>query len=113
RSGATNRGGGAAAGSLAGVAFALAASMLALLARISLSFGGPATGLAGGRFTTAIGPDLLSGPLVALAWGVIGGAIGGGLVWRPRPVAAAGPSDATPVASQGAQPDPGARPGDQ
>lgn len=72
-------------GALAGVAFALLAVAMILLAEITARFGGRAAGFAiAGRFRA--GPDLVLGPLLALAWGVIGGGLGGLLQGRSLPL---------------------------
>jgi hypothetical protein len=76
RAGAATRRDGSVSGASAGLVFAVVAVVVALLARVSVSIG-LASGGAALNGTLSLGPDLLIGPLLALAWGVIGGALGG------------------------------------
>jgi len=75
RRGVTGRAG-AAAGALAGVAFGAMLGATALLAGVSLVYGGT-VGEQGGGGSLWIGPHVASAMLVGLAWGVLGGAVGG------------------------------------
>lgn len=76
RAPARSRGDGAAVGALAGVVFAVALTLLVVLASIGIGFSG---GVAGFVQTGRghVGPPLLLGTLLALVWGTIGGALGG------------------------------------
>jgi hypothetical protein len=67
---------GAAAGALAGVAFAAMLGVTALLAGVSLSYGAT-VGARGGGGSVWIGPDIGAAVLLGLAWGVLAGALGG------------------------------------
>lgn len=77
RAGAGTGGRGAAAGALAGVGFGLLSVPATLLAQVvfRLDAGPTADPILTG--TIAVGPFVLTGALVALGWGVVGGAIGG------------------------------------
>ncbi|HYU57508.1 MAG TPA: hypothetical protein VEO00_05605 [Actinomycetota bacterium] len=81
RVGPRSRAGGAAAGALAGVAFVPLAALIVVLAgvgmRVSLSFAGLATAQ-----TARVGASFWSTILLAAAWGIGGGALGG-LIARP------------------------------
>jgi uncharacterized protein DUF6350 len=90
-------------GALAGAVFAILSIVTIVLASITLKITGNVSALvAGGGFR--IGPDLTSGVLLALLWGVVGGALGG--LWEgrslpPRALAAPvqpPPRDERPVA---------------
>lgn len=87
---AASRSEAAAVGALAGVVFAVLSLATILLASITLRVSGSLGGLVGnGSFR--LGPDLTSGTLLALLWGVVGGALGGlweGRALPPRVVAA-------------------------
>jgi hypothetical protein len=84
---------------MAGVVFAALSVATIVLANITLEFTGSLGGITGnGSFR--VGPDITSGVLLALLWGVVGGAIGG--LWEgralppraaPEPIAAAAPSE--------------------
>ncbi|TMA58901.1 MAG: hypothetical protein E6J75_04300 [Deltaproteobacteria bacterium] len=67
---------GAAVGALSGVAFALFLLTVGILASLSLRFAAHAQ-VGGISFVFRLGPDLVIGTLLGLAWGVAGGAIGG------------------------------------
>jgi hypothetical protein len=103
RSGAAGRSRAAISGALAGVVFAVLAVLLVLLAGVALSIGVRTAGR-GLALSYVAGPDPVLGPLVALAWGVAGGALGGFLSGSSRltqvgfegPPPAEGPSPASP-----------------
>jgi hypothetical protein len=78
RAGARGRPSGVKAGLLAGVVFALGVLVTEILARVSFQVIGPTTADVYG----AIGPDVIPGALLALAWGMAGGAAGGALAAR-------------------------------
>ena len=63
-------------GAMAGVAFALFALGTLLLASIRFKVGG-SVGAVNQLVGTRVGPDVVSGTLLALLWGVVGGALGG------------------------------------
>ncbi len=71
---------GAAVGALAGVAFAIFLLAVGILSSLSFRFAAHAQ-VGGVSFVVRLGPDLVIGTLIGLAWGVAGGAIGG--VIRP------------------------------
>jgi hypothetical protein len=63
------------AGAGAGVMFAALAAAGALLSTITVSYGAAFVGeTSAGR--VAVGPDVVGGTLLALAWGVVGGGLG-------------------------------------
>jgi hypothetical protein len=66
---------------LAGVVFGLLSLFSIILASISVKFGGNILAF-GARGSFRIGPDLTSGVLLSLVWGVAGGALGG--LWEGR-----------------------------
>jgi Family of unknown function (DUF6350) len=79
-------------GAAAGFLFGLAALLVIVLSAISAQ--GTVTAAQAAqtqsfRASLRFGPDLLPGFLIALAWGVIGGAIGGLIEGRSRPTTAA------------------------
>jgi hypothetical protein len=78
---ASTAGEGALAGAGAGVVFAIAVLVVALLAGVTLRI----TGQQGFVLEGSIGPDVMAGALLALAWGVVGGAAGGALGVSPSP----------------------------
>jgi hypothetical protein len=85
------RGAGAAIGAASGVVFGLSVLSGCLLASITLSYGA----ISGATPTEGhlwVGPDPLSGTLVALAWGLVGGAIGGASAGVRRPAAGRQPA---------------------
>jgi hypothetical protein len=65
------------AGALAGVAFGAVTVLLVMLATVSVGVVGLGAGSAPATF--ALGPEPLRTILLALAWGVVGGAVGGAL----------------------------------
>ena len=67
---------GATIGAVAGGVFAASVFAGCLLASVTLSYGG-AVGAGGTQGQLWIGPAPISGTLSALAWGVVGGAVGG------------------------------------
>ncbi|HJV03734.1 MAG TPA: hypothetical protein VJ868_00580, partial [Actinomycetota bacterium] len=83
---------GAATGALAGVAFAAVLLGFMVLARITAQLDIPFLSgfFGGGGF--AVGPELLSGTLLAVVWGAAGGALGGLIGQRRR----ARPADTSP-----------------
>lgn len=85
------RGAGAAIGAASGVVFGLSVLSGCLLASITLSYGAVSgTTPAEGRLW--VGPDPVAGTLIALAWGLLGGAIGGASVGIRRPAAGRRPA---------------------
>jgi hypothetical protein len=99
RAGSPAPGEAAAAGAVAGVVFSVFLLGLMILARFAGQVDIPFAGLFGGG-KLALGPDLLSGTLLALVWGSAGGALGGLIASRrmeSRPpsgaAAAQGPSE--------------------
>jgi len=87
RSGAASMRDGALLGSMSGVPFAALFAMLSGAARLTYGAAGPVAALLG-EAEVAAGPDPVAGFLLALVWGVGGGAVGGALALR-RPVAEA------------------------
>jgi hypothetical protein len=85
RSGAAATRDGALLGAMSGVAFAALFAMLSGAARVSYEAAGPVAALLG-EAEVAVGPDPVAGFLLALVWGLGGGAVGGALALR-RPVA--------------------------
>ena len=98
---AETRGEAAVLGALSGVVFAALVSGLAVLAAVDLH-------LAGGG-TLTVGPDPVGGGLLALAWGVLGGAAGGALEFSGPPPREHRPMDRPPGRLEGWAPseDPG------
>lgn len=78
---ATSRSDAVVLGASAGVVFALLSLVTIILASISVKIGGNVALLAASG-TFRIGPELTSGTLLALVWGVAGGALGG--LWEGR-----------------------------
>jgi hypothetical protein len=77
-------------GAAAGFLFGLAALLVLVLATIRAS--GTFSGAAAARNfsfdgSVVVGPDLLPGMLLSLAWGIVGGGIGGLIEGRSRPTA--------------------------
>ena len=81
RTSPVTRAGAAGAGALAGVLFAAAVAVISVLASVVLQIHGvPGVGGSGrppGTATLWVGPAVGVGALLALAWGVLGGALGG------------------------------------
>jgi len=77
---------GAAIGAASGFVFGVAVFAGCLLASITLSYG-TTSGAGSGGGHLWIGPDPVSGTLFALAWGLIGGAVGGASTGFRRPKA--------------------------
>lgn len=77
---------GAAIGAASGVVFAIVVFAGCLLASITLSYGTTSGDGSGGGHLW-IGPDPVSGTLFALAWGLVGGAVGGASAGFRRPKA--------------------------
>ena len=103
RSGAAGRGRSAAAGALAGAVFGVFAVLLVLLAGVAVSVGLRTAG-SGVVLAYAAGPDRVLGPLLALAWGVVGGAVGGflwGVRGRSEPGDSGGPASPGPPGGGG------------
>jgi hypothetical protein len=101
--GTTSRGEAAVVGAMAGVVYGLLAFLVALLATITIGVSGSISVLTQ-TATFRVGPYLLQGLLFALAWGVIGGGLGGLLrggrattqassvaAWQPVEPPSAGP----------------------
>jgi hypothetical protein len=82
RAAAVTRGEGALAGAMAGVVFGVLILLAILLSRMVVDVGGAFAGLSGSAGVT-IGPELLLGTVLALAWGAAGGSVGG--LWGARP----------------------------
>lgn len=90
---ASDRHGGATVGvgAAAGVVFAVLVGAGCLLSAVTISYGSTTRSAAGNGYLW-LGPDPISGALLALAWGVVGGALGAwafdlrrSRVERPRP----------------------------
>ena len=77
---------GAASGAASGVVFGVAVFAGCLLASITLSYGAT-SGAGSGDGHLWIGPDPVSGTLLALAWGLVGGSVGGASAGFRRPKA--------------------------
>jgi hypothetical protein len=75
---------GAAIGAASGVVFGVVVFAGCLLASITLSYG-TTSGAGSGGGHLWIGPDPVSGTLFALAWGLVGGAVGGASTGFRRP----------------------------
>lgn len=96
RGGARTRSEAAALGGAAGVVFALLVVGVGYLSTITAGVAASSMGIGAGG-SIRLGPDLVSGGLVALAWGVVGGILGGLLHGRSL----ASPSAATVPAGAG------------
>jgi hypothetical protein len=90
RAGSSGAGSSALAGALAGVAFGPFGLLTAVLAGITVTIGG-ISGQGAASGTIRVGPDLITGTLQALVWGIGGGALGGLLTLLRRD---AGPAQA-------------------
>src|SRR5439155_18771797 len=78
RASAVSRPEAATAGALAGVGFAILAAGLAVLSSVSLKASGSGLGTIGAQSVKAtVGAELVTAALLALLWGVVGGALGG------------------------------------
>jgi hypothetical protein len=96
RAGSTTPGQAAAVGALAGVVFAAVLLGLMILAEFVAQIDIPFSGLFGGG-KLALGPNLVSGTLLALLWGPAGGALGGLIASRRVELpATASPADRAP-----------------
>ncbi len=82
-------------GALAGVVFAALVGVAAFAASIQLDY---AASFAGSSIGSAVrvGPNIVTGSLLALAWGVLGGYLGGRYEGRSLLAAAPKPADAWP-----------------
>jgi hypothetical protein len=80
---ARSRGEGAAMGALAGVVFAVAVTLLIVLSSVGVGFSGSIAGLVQNQ-RGHLGPNFMTGALLALVWGLAGGAVGGLLGARPE-----------------------------
>jgi uncharacterized protein DUF6350 len=114
RARATSRYEAAAVGGLAGVVFAVLSLATIALAGITLKFTGSVGGITG-RGSFRVGPDLASGLLLALVWGVVGGTVGG--LWEgrslpPRAVTAHAPQGESSPWQPGTPPAPPPEPGE-
>jgi hypothetical protein len=87
RSVAETRGEAVAVGVLAGVAFGLMAILVLVLSIIGVRLGGQIGGVSQ-AVTIRIGPELATSILLAFAWGVVGGGLGGFLQGRALPTSA-------------------------
>ncbi|HEY3209586.1 MAG TPA: DUF6350 family protein [Actinomycetota bacterium] len=101
---ATTRNDAAVLGALAGVVFAVLSLLTIFLASITVRITGNIVAFAAnGSFR--IGPELTSGVLLALVWGVVGGALGG--LWEGRslpPRAVTMPAATAPASDRGDEP---------
>lgn len=88
RAEAATRGQGATAGALAGVGFGIMAALLMVLATVSVGAQAADVGQSG---SVAAGPTLPISALFALAWGVVGGALGGAMARSTKPASARPP----------------------
>jgi hypothetical protein len=102
RSGARTKRDALMAGALAGVGYGLIAAVLAQMTSLVGKVSGNAGSLGAGVSAT-LGPELVTGALLALAWGVVGGAIGAAFEGRSlpsvAPTVAAGSAPAGPPAT--------------
>lgn len=113
RGNAATRGEAAGLGAMAGVVFGALSLGLIVLSTINLKIGA-STGTLGIGGGVQFGPEFNTGALLALVWGVVGGALGGLIRGRSLPartvtVAAApvvGPGAATPPPAEPAPPPP-------
>jgi hypothetical protein len=77
----------AALGAAAGVVFGILVAVASWFASLSVVVSGNIAGVAS-DFSARIGPDVLIGGLIALGWGIVGGAAGGWLAGRELPARA-------------------------
>ena len=77
----------AALGAAAGVVFAILVAVASWFASLSVGVSGDIAGVSS-DFSARIGPDVLIGGLIALGWGIVGGAAGGWLAGRELPARA-------------------------
>jgi uncharacterized protein DUF6350 len=97
---ATSRYDAAGLGALAGVMFGLLSLVTIVLASITFKISGNVSALvANGSFR--IGPELTTGVLFALLWGVVGGALGGSWEGRSLPLRAVVPPGPPPPPAEG------------
>jgi hypothetical protein len=89
RSSAETRGEAVAMGVLAGVAFGLMAILALVLSIFSVRVGGQVGGISQ-AVTIRLGPELAKSLLLAFAWGIVGGGIGGLVQGRALPANSAG-----------------------
>jgi len=89
---ATSRNDAAGLGALAGLMFAILSLITIVLASISFKISGGISPI-GFSGSFRIGPELVSGVLFALLWGVVGGALGG--LWEGRTLKAPAPPPST------------------
>jgi hypothetical protein len=90
RGSASNRTQSAALGAGSGVVFAALTGLAILLAQLALGARGAVPGFFSPG-TLRVGPHLISGVLVAAAWGVVGGALGGLIAFARAPRATTSP----------------------
>jgi len=77
----------AALGAAAGVVFGILVAVASWFASLSVGVSGDIAGVSS-DFSARIGPDVLIGGLIALGWGIVGGAAGGWLAGRELPARA-------------------------
>ena len=92
RAAVRTRGEGTAVGAVAGVVFAVAVTLFIVLSSIGLGLSGGFGGFVQNQ-RGHVGPSLLEGALLALVWGVAGGAVGGILGGPRAAVAPAAPGE--------------------
>ena len=100
RSASPTRGEAALVGAMAGVAFGLMGLVVAALSVLSAHAAGIVGGPAGGA-TLRLGPDIVPSFVLALAWGIVGGALGGLAEGRSLPLRTAEPEGSPPAAGSG------------
>jgi hypothetical protein len=96
RSGASTRPEAAVVGAMAGVAFGILALAVSALSVISVHAAGIVGGPAGGA-SLRLGPDIVPSFVLALAWGIVGGTLGGLAEGRTLPVQPPAPPGPGPV----------------
>jgi hypothetical protein len=89
RASAETRGEAVAVGVLAGVTFALMAILVLVLSIVSVRVGGQVGGVSQ-AVTIRLGPELAKSVLLAFAWGIVGGGIGGFIQGRALPAGSTG-----------------------